>query len=299
MSYDLYFIPRKPETGLPVEQFFHWFRRRRNYTVNDTQAVYANESTGVYFSFEYFPANSVEESWNGEEWGINDTSLLPFSFEINYFRPRVFALEAEPEVRAFVRHFDLLVEDPQINGMGYGEYSSEKFLAGWNTGNELVCRSGDTGIHPLPPDVIRSAWEWNYGRESLLERYDRFDIAVPRILFVEYEGAVCTAAVWADGQPAALPVTDVLLLARDRLAPRRLFRKKPDTAVVGWPEALAVLKGSASRKDGYYLLDYERPGRELEAFIQQQDTFDGDLRVLSVDQVLDSDIVEKRAMARE
>lgn len=296
MSYDLYFIPRRPETGLPVEQFFNWFRKRKNYTVNDSQAFYANESTGVYFAFEYFPGNAAEEDWNGEEWGINDISLLPFSFEINYFRPHIFALEAEPEVAAFIRHFDLLVEDPQINGMGYGEYNSARFLAGWNTGNDFACRTNDGTVYSLPSETIRSTWEWNYNRETLLEKYSRFHIAVPRIVFVEHKGSILTAAVWADGQPIALPATDILLLTRDRLAPRRMFRKKPDTAIVSRDTALAALRRVAHQTDGYYLFDYEHPDKETETFIQRQETSDEHLRVLSVDQVLDRETIQKSTM---
>jgi hypothetical protein len=299
MSYDLYFVPRRPEVGLPVEQFFNWFRRRKNYTVNESQAFYANESTGVYFAFEYFPGNGTEEDWNGEEWGINDVSLLPFSFEINYFRPHVFALEAEPEVAAFIRHFDLLVEDPQINGMGYGEYDSTKFLTGWNMGNELACRTSDAAVHTLPSKTIRAVWEWNYNRETLIEKYSRFQIAVPRIMLIEHKGVVCTAAVWTDGQPVALPVTDVVLLARDQLAPRRLFRKKPDMAIVNRTTVLDSLKRIIRPTDGYYLIDYEHPDRETEAFIKRQEASGDDLRMLAVDHVLDKEIVKKSTMIPE
>ena len=34
-------------------------------------------------------------------------SLFPVSFNLNYFRPHVFSLEAEPELAAFVESFDL------------------------------------------------------------------------------------------------------------------------------------------------------------------------------------------------
>ena len=32
----------------------------------------------------------------------------------------------------FVKHFDLLVSDPQCEGMGQGEYDAAKLVRGWN-----------------------------------------------------------------------------------------------------------------------------------------------------------------------
>jgi hypothetical protein len=35
--------------------------------------------------------------------------------------------------------FDCVVLDPQTDGMGQGEYQSDKLLSGWNFGNEFAC----------------------------------------------------------------------------------------------------------------------------------------------------------------
>ena len=57
---------------------------------------------------------------------------------------------------AFVHAFDLVVDDPQMAGMGRGEFSADGFLAGWNAGNRfahgaIVAQHGDTAtFHSLP-----------------------------------------------------------------------------------------------------------------------------------------------------
>src|SRR5207248_9248706 len=70
--------------------------RSPNYELNDAQALYSNEDSGVYFAFEFLQQDGDDEEGR-------DTSLLPVSFNLNYFRPHAFGLEAEPELSAFVR----------------------------------------------------------------------------------------------------------------------------------------------------------------------------------------------------
>src|SRR5579872_2020750 len=120
MSYDLYFRSRSAAAASP--DFPAWFRAREHYQVNQAHAVYFNRRTGVYFEFCY--NEEFDEADGGTQ---SEKPLLPVSFNLNFVRPHTFALEAEPEVAQFVKHFDLTVLDPQIDGMGEGDYSSEGF----------------------------------------------------------------------------------------------------------------------------------------------------------------------------
>jgi hypothetical protein len=117
MSYDLYFTnPR-----ISKEEFLTYFRGRPNYELSDLQAVYQNEDTGVYFIFDY------------EESGTDSVA----SFNLNYYRPHVFGLEAADELSAFIDSFGFAIHDSQIEGMADGAFSKEGFLKGWNAGNEF------------------------------------------------------------------------------------------------------------------------------------------------------------------
>src|SRR5450432_4677715 len=125
MSYDLYLQCRNGTYDRP--QFLEYFRAREWYKVHDNEAWYGNEDTGVYFSFEL-----SEPSEKGEP------PQLPVSLNVNFFRPSYFIAEVETEVTALVHRFDMVVFDPQINGMGEGEYQKELLIAGWNLGNEFA-----------------------------------------------------------------------------------------------------------------------------------------------------------------
>ncbi|MPW22977.1 hypothetical protein GCT13_40890 [Paraburkholderia sp. CNPSo 3157] len=121
MSYDLFFNFPTPVPSTDIERHFSG---RPNYQVGDA-AVYQNPHTGVYFQFTW-PRDSV------------DGKVGRVAFNVNYFRPHVFGLEAEAEVHAFVMRFSPKIEDPQLHGMGAGPYAPERFLSGWNTGNEAA-----------------------------------------------------------------------------------------------------------------------------------------------------------------
>src|SRR5436190_13882956 len=112
MSYDLFFTSAQ----ISQEDFRSYFQKRPAYELHGNQAAYQNKETGVYFSFEY-----------------GDTPpgfKYLASFNINYYRPHYFILEAEPEVSRFVERFGFEVHDPQTDGMGDGPYTPEGLLNG-------------------------------------------------------------------------------------------------------------------------------------------------------------------------
>src|SRR5262249_20660021 len=149
--------------------------------------------TGVYFHFTYSePGGEDDENPN------TDTSAhqgRPYIFfNINFFRPSVFGLEAERVLTRVVEHFNLTVNDPQGDGMGQGEYTPEGFLRGWNAGNRFAISAmrqiqdrGENiigGNLTLPAAVLRTLWEWSIDRNSLNEDlmdFEEIDVFVPRI----------------------------------------------------------------------------------------------------------------------
>src|SRR5690349_4007908 len=104
MSYDLYFLRRPEQAALSREEFSAYFANRPNYTVQGSQAWYANEDTGVYFSFGFGDGSDGVEDEPEEdlEPPPDELTSTGLSFNINYFRPHFFGLEAEPELAAVV-----------------------------------------------------------------------------------------------------------------------------------------------------------------------------------------------------
>ena len=71
-----------------------YFRQRKHFRV-DGGATYESPDTSVYFSFAVNQAESSVEQSAGPQRRI--------AFNLNYFRPHVFGLEAETKLSAFAR----------------------------------------------------------------------------------------------------------------------------------------------------------------------------------------------------
>ncbi|WP_321871954.1 hypothetical protein [Paraburkholderia tropica] len=208
MSYDLFFEFQSP---VQAEELGRYFAARPNYQ-SENGAFYQNPATGVYFKF----------TWPTDAKGSRSFSRS--AFNMNFFRPHVFALEAEPEVRSFVERFSARVQDPQKDGMGDGPYSTNGFLNGWNTGNEYACEAALTMQAPshkfytLPANEIERVWRWNFSIASTQASFGE-SLFVPRIMPLLINGELRTVVVWGDGIPELIPEVDMLLIIRDELAP--------------------------------------------------------------------------------
>lgn len=285
MSYDLYF---KPRNGLLTEEdFCTYFSDRPNYKCEGSQALYSNEDTGVYFVFEF--QSEADDEARGD---------LPVALNINYFRPSYFIFEAEPEVSAFVKYFDLLVSDPQTEGMGDGEYNAEKLCSGWSSGNEfgykaiLQDEGNRHGISHLPSKKLQEAWRWNLSRSEIQAHVGESKF-VPRIMFLNLDGITITATVWPDGIPVVVTPVDYLCVPRQELAPTHFFQKKKDTTLVSWDIALPILiKHGTQNEDGSISLNYLTPPPDVVKFVKSLPAERRSISGLSADRVLDRELYE-------
>lgn len=225
------------------DAFAAYFTSRKHYAINGSQAWYSNEDTGVYFSFEFDLRTVPPDDW--AEFADDDGTIEEWfpsiaSFNINYNRPRFFAFEAAPEVAAFVNNFNLLVDDPQIDGMGRDGFSTEKFAAGWNRGNRWATPAvrlhspNDDAPLTYPTERLLAIWRWNLARVDRQSEVGE-SVFVPKISFAVHEGRVCSFAVWPDAIPTLLPEVDIVMIIRDELARRRWFHsKKTETLAAPW-----------------------------------------------------------------
>lgn len=297
MSYDLFFRTRAESPPLTPEAFQAWFQERPHYRVSGGEAAYGNEATGISFSFNLSSGEELEdeEALEDEE---EPAPRIDAAFNLNYLRPHTFALEAEPEVAAFVRHFALEVEDPQVEGMGSGAYSREGFLHGWNVGNAFAHRAfrkreADTSTPlSLPSERIEHIWRWNHGLGALQRQLGEA-VFVPRICFLEERGVPVSFVVWGDAIPIVLPEgVDRVVLVREKLATGWLFKRR-QTVVVD-PATVAQWVRDFPVKEGvfpYRLLDYARPPRELVRAFKALPALKGPLKPVPLEQVLDAELV--------
>lgn len=279
MSYDLRFRSRPGAAPLTREAFAGYFAGRRHVTAQGDQAWYENEDSEVYCSFQWSDGSEAE----GEPAGA--------SFNLNFYRPRVFGLEAEAEVGAFVRAFDLLVDDPQSDGMGEGEYAAEGFLRGWNRGNEFACQAIRQLQGPgqsLPGAELERIWRWNRGRAALQEALGD-EIFVPRIMLLLHEGEAKPAIAWTSGMPVALPACELIALGGVMPAPG----EPPQPFVlVSYAAAreLLLLPALSSVDLPHHLLERDTPQAVLRQ-IAALGALAGPAELLPLDQVIDRELV--------
>ena len=286
MSYDLFFKSRNG--SINQDHFISYFESRQHFKVDMPQAWYQNEDTGVYFVIEL--QNASEE--DGDQ-------SPPISLNINYFRPGYFIFEIEPEITKFVQQFDLTVFDPQMHGMGEGEYNSNLLISGWNHGNDFGYSSilgiGDNRkeIYSLPSSILSEAWRWNHGRLSLQASIGESKF-VPRVMFVLLDSSVVTTAVWPDGIPAIIPSVDYLIVPRKELAPKRFFRRVEDRTLLSWKDALPILERHSEKRFGSVIaLNYDKPPKDVVKFVESLPKDNRELSGIPADRVLDQELVDK------
>ncbi len=279
MSYDLFLSSEsRPLSG---DQFRSWFEQRPGYTVHGDEARYENEDTGVYFSFEY------------------DTDNSTVAFNMNYYRPHFFGLEAVGEVEAFVEAFDLSPEDPQNDGMGDASFSKEGFLRGWNAGNQFAYRailsSGDRSETQIYPTAeLERIWNWNYHRISRQEEVGE-SLFVPKYMFMKGSPTAQVTVVWPDACPIYLPKADFVLVLRWQLSSRPEAEDPREFTVVQWSDIEPMIAAwPYDEQLGCHRLDYATPPEELTEFIQNRPLKPHDPQMgLANDSVLNAELVEE------
>jgi hypothetical protein len=290
MSFDLFFCARRGTKAPSQKALRSYFEGRGNYQVSASQALYENQDTGVYFSFDF----------QAEKGKKRASAWVPLAFNVNYYRPHVFGLEADLELGEFVRAFDLLVSDPQNEGMGDGEYSSEGFLRGWNTGNRFayhaILNSSEgrpESLDAMPAAWIERCWRWNIRRKELQAKKE--ETFVPSIMVLRHQGKLATVACWPDAIPVVLPRVDLLLLGRDELIPSEQRREgQPDMALVTWEafERVRVGRQVLKGRDDCVVMAYKAAPESFVKFFLDAESV-GKLEGVPLDQILDAELVQE------
>lgn len=291
MSYDLFL---KPRTGMyDQERLLAYFRSSRCYEIEGQHVWYRNEDTGVYFSFD------VSHAGDGDEAG--PAASYPVSFHMNFFRPSFFVSEAEPELSCVVEEFDFTVSDPQTDGMGEGDYDASRFVSGWEKGNELAYSvllrdpSKREGLAFLPASRLERIWRWNFERGQQPAGLEAA-VFVPRIFFLRQGDSVVPAVIWSDGTPMVFPnEIDAVVVSLTRLAPRTLFRRKEVLTVVPWTAVRPHVERFGRLHGDTVVACYDKPPRDVVAFLRALPPPARDLVTIGADSVLDAELVTRYA----
>jgi len=287
VSYDLYFKPRQGSAKRGA--FQQHFSARPHFAIESSQAIYSNEDTGVYFIFDEHPDDAPG--------GDPEDPGHPYSLSINYYRPSYFILEAEPEVAAFVQALDLLVDDPQNDGMGVGTYDRGRLLSGWRKGNEFgysaILRDpkNRATVSSLPKETLMRAWVWNLERAALQDKLGDSKF-VPRVFFFVVDGQPATVTTWPDGIPIAVPEVDYVFIPRKEFAPRKLFRRAEDMALARYQDVLPLFQRHRSTERSGLVLAYDSPPADVAAYLRNLAPTTAQLQGVPADCMLDRELVE-------
>ena len=273
MSYDLFF---EAASGKKIDRksFAAYFKARANYKMGKGQALYENEDTGAYFIFDE-PEDGV------------------VVFNLNYFRPHVFALEAAVELQKFDEAFGLTVFDEQSDDEEEGRFSRERFLRGWNEGNRLAYRSmlkeQTEPVHTWPAQRIRRVWEWNYARRTEQQRVGE-NVFVPAIFAVELGGRAAGVVVWPPACSILMPEVDAVLVPCEQEG-----KASNEMALVKWEEVQPIVRSYQEKGAGLprYRLEFEEWPPDVAAFLEKKRRPTGQMKGIGMDELLDRELVEQ------
>jgi len=271
MSYDLFFEAGRGKK-LDKKSFAAYFKSRANYQVGNGQAIYQNEDTGVYFIFD-----EPEEG------------VAPFN--LNLFRPHVFALEAAPELEEFVKAFAASVSDPQ--GAREEKFSSSDFIRGWNEANTFAYRSmmgqQDVPPHTWPSKKIGEVWEWNYALAAQRQR-EREAVFAPTIFAIDVNGEARSVVIWPPDFVILMPAVDGVLVPVAQSG-----KESEELALVQWAEVFAVVRPYLESATGIkrYRMVFEDWPSEVAGFLAKKRKPMGEMKGLGLDEILDRELVEE------
>ncbi|QDT46132.1 hypothetical protein Pan258_01490 [Symmachiella dynata] len=280
MSFDLFLNSER--SPLTENQFKEYFSERDHYTIDGSQAFYENRDTGVYFYFEY---------------DADDPNSI--AFNLNYFRPHFFGIEAAPEVADLILEFDLSIDDPQAEGMGDGPFSIEGFLRSWNAGNRfgykaVLSSEPRPETHVYPTQELQRIWNWNFNRYHLQDKAGE-DHFVPLIMFTKGHNQARTYIVWPHTCPIYMPKADDVVVIRKKPGVDPDSNNSDEFTIVNWNDIeSAVAEYPFDEKGEFYRLDYGSPPRSLMNFVESVPLVPPDREMgLANDSVLNAELVSE------
>lgn len=215
MSYDLRFIAR--EEAMPTADAIEAHFRARNFFAVTTMpegriaADYHNTDTGVICSFAFDPSatSTLQELPEGH-------AVTGLTFEVGYFRPTYFALEAFPLVATFAEAFGLLLEDAQRGTVAAPDVDA--LVEKWKSANAWAIRSmpAKGGMRYLPEEYTNHWWRMMMAKRSTADLLGDEPIFYPDvIILLRPDNTAIKTIVWPDGIPQFFPECNYVYVGRE------------------------------------------------------------------------------------
>jgi len=213
VSFDLFFYLNGPARPQGWEPLFAWAQEKRFFDRRGTanggfQLWYENPESGVYFSLAQAhppPPNAMTQQ------------LAPayLTFNMNFMRPRFFALEAAPVLVDLVTRLGYLVYDPQSGGVGTP--TEANIIDSWARGNQHgIGAKRAMGQRPPYMDMRNADAFWRYRFEfTRIKEEVGSDAMVPKLVAVARGDAAVRIAHLPKPTQYVLPPADMFYLTRN------------------------------------------------------------------------------------
>ncbi len=262
MSYDLYFYKTKHDT-LTEQAVSDYLNKTLQFNISDysRQWDYENPETGVYFLIDWNDPNTDKEDidiWDS----FDEFEYLNFSFSINFFRPRYFALEIFPIIEKLIDELDLYILNSQDEDEVEIPKKFEKgyFQDQWIRHNDQVSITHfqELSLKFMPPEKSNAMWWFQLHRTELQDSLVE-DIFVPGFFIInnKEDNKLYTACVWPQHIPIILPEVDYVIVKKKY---KRLFKTVEENGLVSYKVILEEL--------GEYFDDYDYPVLNLKVLKQ-------------------------------
>ncbi len=211
MSFDLYFYKEK-NSRFQNKDFVDYLNDIIQYSKKNEEWFYENENTEVYFSFA---KDKIEDEEYLSELKLKNFTEIELSFNINYFRPDFFGLEAFPVVDEFIKRFNLFVINPQEDDLSLIQPKMGSLYKSWSKSNKKVITQHfeEFELIHFDKDLSDYSWVYNFKIEGLINEFGD-DLYIPKIDYFlnTHLNQIQTSIIWPIDAPIVLPKVDFYLL---------------------------------------------------------------------------------------
>ena len=233
MSYNLYFYKRKT-SDLTESQIAEYLTNNLISTSeSDTQWFVEDEDTETYFSFDQNEPEADEESIELFE-NFADFDNTHFTFNLNYLRPNFFGQFAFEFVDKLIKHFDLLVLNPQstIDPDNPLKPQDNELYENWSEINSRhsvnFFKEYELEFYPL--EKSNDFYNYNHKKLALQEKLgDNYYVPKLYLFKRKFDGQIFTLCTWTEHIPNVFPPADYFLLTKKY---KKLFRTVEEVGLI-------------------------------------------------------------------
>lgn len=284
--YQMIFSP-----SITNKQFSLYFENRANYKLENDEASYDNEDTGVNFKFTFLE-NSVK--------AVNGNVV----FTIDLICPHYFAVEADIELSYFVERFKCRMIVPTRRK---DQIPKDGFILDWNHRNESSYATAlktilkDDVMPSRPTEELAAIWKWNFSRDYLTDHLIKNDVFMPMIQFNDIAGSLQSVVVWPAHIRTIIPVVDSVVILRQHNNPTSrcsfiMDNTSYEICIATYSEARSVLE-PYSKMDGNVMTSVSSLSDTVPAsvlnFANSLMPVTGKIGRVKMQCVLDKELVEK------